>query len=1015
MENNMNQKYVKKYIETYLVPNEEYYKKDKYNLFTSLQPLTSLIDEKKPEPEKEKMVLKFSQQYAHFIKTDENFFIKTYEDKEKNLFIEKYNEYFNQGDKYFFIEKDGNSKTFYGIKNIEGYIDEYTYKPIPEVPNTNKIISEVPYIIDVWDKMYIICDIMSSQTNKDTDASPATAAATDADASPAATAADCYCDTDASANTNTLDSAITSPVSATASAPNGGAANAANAANASDNDVINKIISFNIGVANEEKHSRASKLRKRVTFVMSIIMNNLYLLAEENKEDNAKTEIVKREIAKIDFFDFKELIECMPIDACVDVDNDLKVQYNKIMKGSQFKVKILQKKGKLPIKQEPYIMEISSYKLAKDFPIIFPDTLKRNVRISSLDLIEPVNTDNNHPVVRKKAWYILSKIDEILTHTQLFFTYIKIMYANTTINMKNNLEKIDIKLLQKNKIIKQDISSDDVKRLTTQISEMSNKIFSRVTARLYGKINEFIEKIIRCEEIDRKYVVGFNNVINSIKEDINRVNQTGGGFFNRVTSVLNNALTTMVAAASGLLSMVSISITNIMRFLADMSPGMAKLISSLIVVSSCGASIAALSTGVGVLFGIGMARYCALGIGLAIFSFSNSAEEKVKKVQDKFGQSMNTTSVIMMIMKYGAFKELHPILEKGINDILRSGSGGMIETEFKELETSIADKLDIIAKSPNNSFAEQNMYVFHGKLQDMLQKAQADAKASQQQVNIENFEYFRKNTPITSNDLKKAIDIMIGDLSVDYRLFPKNFTNEQKLELNYGVSSKFTDIDVRNFVLIKLSESFNGIEYIKDIKIDIFKSWMVGENLENKISIQKKKLACETMKLTNILKSNVKLEDKEKEKERAQILSFIDQLQNLERYSEPQSTIKAALHLVYNAGIEHILEKHVEKHLKKDQPTPDLRPVLSFEDYRKILRIIAIFINEVQSKIKYPSRTILISGYFGFSDNGNEFDDMIKNIPKEQEKQNTPNSSKLTDMTSSVTIIAALGIMFTGF
>ena len=58
MENNMNQKYVKKYIETYLVPNEEYYKKDKYNLFTSLQPLTSLIDEKKPEPEKEKMVLK---------------------------------------------------------------------------------------------------------------------------------------------------------------------------------------------------------------------------------------------------------------------------------------------------------------------------------------------------------------------------------------------------------------------------------------------------------------------------------------------------------------------------------------------------------------------------------------------------------------------------------------------------------------------------------------------------------------------------------------------------------------------------------------------------------------------------------------------------------------------------------------------------------------------------------------------------------------------------------------------
>ena len=198
-------------------------------------------------------------------------------------------------------------------------------------------------------------------------------------------------------------------------------------------------------------------------------------------------------------------------------------------------------------------------------------------------------------------------------------------------------------------------------------------------------------------------------------------------------------------------------------------------------------------------------------------------------------------------MKYGAFKELHPILEKGINDILRSGSGGMIETEFKELETSIADKLDIIAKSPNNSFAEQNMYVFHGKLQDMLQKAQADAKAaaqaaSQQQVNIENFEYFRKNTPITSNDLKKAIDIMIGDLSVDYRLFPKNFTNEQKLELNYGVSSKFTDIDVRNFVLIKLSESFNGIEYIKDIKIDIFKSWMVGENLENKISIQKRNL-----------------------------------------------------------------------------------------------------------------------------------------------------------------------------
>lgn len=829
-----------------------------------------------------------------------------------------------------------------------------------------------PYLFDVWDKMLLLCELMQRKEEKEQQEQQKQQEPN---------------------QTQTPDQA--------------------------KGDLLSNIISRKLEIANAEANQRSKKLYARINYVMSVITRNMTdFVNNYNYTISAQSFIDIFREEGLDIYDFKELAQCKIDEECASFDENINTKYKNAMVGASFKVKVIIKKKsisnnqkneepKLFLKQKPYNSEISSYKLAKDADVIFKDDLRRNVRVSpsqSQELTQIIST--------KKAWHMFTKVNDMLTHVQVFFTYVKEMYANTTINIRNHLDTIytkeEAQIVYKIKQLKQTLAYPETydlitnvaaqmnipidtleSEMKTQMKTLSDTMFSRASARLYGLINGFITRVIQCDQFKQEDVKNFKEefagIISLLQQSISGGGGGGAGgglFSNGLAYVKNktvNGLINTWDSTKNLLNMISKTIGQIMRFLGELNPVVAFLLNIALGVASCTMSAVSFAS-LNVVMGAGMARYCLMSIYLLTFTTQNM-EGKVKVIQQKIGGSFDTTDIILTIMQYGAFKELHDVLLEKIESMIVND--GMIEDKFDNFKNEINTQLDAI-KSNVSSFKEENMYLFHKRLRSKLfeiisNKALAtpnykmgdsvDWRKAMSDLKIlfgdeyTNLQYFLNNTPISSKNLKDAIDLLVGDISMDSRLFPTYFKNDQRLEMNYQITKKFTEPDIRKFVLICLMETFQPEWKIPE-DILIFKKWMKGEDIKC-LSKKKKNLAIEPVKnVQNILEKPVNLHTTSES-----LLSVISELTFIEKISEDQEIFVQLRCRILEKAIQRLFEsqsKMVDQTMFNNvmSKISSIRAEKNqdFALYKQCVKETASLNDMMDYKLKYSSYTIYFMG-----------------------------------------------------
>lgn len=947
------------YMKSTIVPTEAHYLKRRNEIINIYESL----GEGKLSLENKKNVDKFQVQYAYFIKNDKN----------NDIDINSVLAQCNTGVKSPIVTKHINA----------GQIEENDYQP-----NQKANATTTPYLFDVWEKMLLMCDLMIREESQ------------------------------TSLEIQETDPNVPTPERTPEEVKNG---------------LLADIISSKIEKANKESNNRSRKLYGRINYVMGVIVSNMIEFINNyatNSQITAKSfmEIFREE--GIDIYDFKELGECAKNCPYETIENI----YKHAMKGATFKVKVMTKKkeGKLYLKQKPYNSEISSYKLAMDADKIFGQDPRRNVRVSpSQDIQEIIST--------KHAWHMFTKINEMLTQVQVFFTYVKEMYANTTINIRNHLDTIYDKqeaLAVYQKKQGKPVADDDLliiyasinktsmdlkipfdsleNEMKTRMKTLSDTLFSRASARLYGLINNFITGVIQCKKFNDDDVKKFREEHASIISMLTQSVQTGGGVFgDGLAYVKNKTVNGLIRTWDGtknLLNMINKTVGQIMRFLAELNPTVALLLNLALVGASCTMSAIAFAS-LNFVMGAGMARYCLMSIYLLSFTTQNM-EGKVKAIHQKLGGAFDTTDIILTIMQYGAFKELHDELLERIGKMIEED--GMIEDKFDVFKKGINEKLASI-KSNVSSFKEENMYIFHKRLRSKLFQIIADKVQPLPNVKIdwklamknlknifgnkyESLQYFLNNTPISSKDLKDAIDILVGDISIDSRLFPKYFTNDQRLEMNYQVSKKFAEPDVRKFVLICLMEVFEPDGWKMPEDIMIFKKWMKGEDITCLLK-KKKKLAVQPVERVHDI-----LMGKEDSNKHSNLLLAISDLTFIEKIMDQQPILVQLRCRILEKAIQHMKDSKIEVKFglsSRAEKNED------FGLYKKYIQELESLNEMMDYKLKHPSYTIFFMGSSNIFEKikdqvGNEMFELYKTNPTELE--NISNQESILNQATTTSI-----------
>jgi hypothetical protein len=909
----MNIEKIRSYLDTYIIPNDTLYKSKK----------TVYCAKIKNKIESEE-INEFTSKYRFFIQQDD----------EMKKFLHD-------------LGRDPAPTPILISKNDE---DEKT------VTTTS---SSEPYMFYVWDKMLKLCDIIDP-SDKDTDT---------------------VVQSDNSRNESRNESG-----------------------NESQQDsllgLLEKVIDIKMNIAKEETSKQMHKLRERINFVMSSLTYDLIRIRYEafNNYDLSKNATFSNVFTEegIDVYDFKELTQCFTAE-CNDVDTFLREQYETVMKGSKYKHKVLINKqpntkqpntkqlntkqpntvSTLRLRQKPYIESFSSYKLQKDINSnkLEIQGLKRNVRISS----DITNNSVISKATSKKAWYLLKHVNDILTQVQVFFTYVKEIFANTTIRIRNHLDTIytpeqllivsKIKkgegvkepemysLFKKESNLREVPMSDLEKMITKELSEFNRTIYSPLCARIYSISNDFLTKLIEASDITKNDIIRFKTKLASIKEEVIGTKQ-GGGLFGSIKKgyhALTNICIVTIDTTMQIVSLLQVSLANVMRYLNEMNPIMARLLTSIITIASCGLTAASFISG-NILMGMGMARYCALGVYLAYFSFRSDGD-KIKTIQDKLGSALGTTSVIVMIMKYGGFKSLHDMLLEKIKKIIDEGS--LDEKTFTTMQSDIEKGILTIQKESNDEelleeLTEQNMYIFHRKLLDVIIKATQQIPATKEALM-----YFIKNTPKDANELRKIIDLMIGDVSINNSFFPATFSIEQKNEFNNYLTRTIANPDLRKYILLCILKKYNEKEQrttptssiLENNDIKSFLQWMKGEyeNKDMKIS------ACK--QIESFMEScDTSIRPETTQSKSGSLRSIINQLTLIEKFNDNLPLNTVILNTVYEKAIDNIYEKYKTKS--------------GITLYKNVLEDITYFIVKLDYKFKHPSYTIFmfdedtIKGFF---------------------------------------------------
>lgn len=800
-----------------------------------------------------------------------------------------------------------------------------------------------------------------------------------------------------------------------------------------DNELFIQIIQRKIDIANKERKQRVKKLRARINYVMSSltydllrvrneVINTLNETFPDNKIRPTFSNVFTDEGINIyDFKDLMDIMECIQKDICKDVNKYIYDQYERVMKGvTSFKLNVMTKKPeKLKLRQKPYIESFSSYRIQKDLDssTLSIGNLKRNVRISSSDQ----NMSNS--IKMKKGWYILKQVNDILTQVQLFFTYVKEIFANTTINMRNHLDtiytkeemmhiaKINRGVYTSYKLVihewieakgyKQESIQDVENRMKQKMTDLNKTLYAPLSARLYSIANEFLTKLIECKDISQADITKFRSTVESIKADLQKlktqksITKTGGGIFGNLSKLVQgkivNACINTVDIVKHLSTIINVSITQVMRYMTEMNPWMARILMGVMTLATCSTALAFTAAG-NIVMGAGLARYCLIAGYLAYFSWK-SDEDKIAKIQEKMGSAIGTTGVIIMIMKYGGIRSIHEPLLKSIKDIITTSDieekkfvfiKTVLEKKTIEiLEDSLNKKLETVDNEQNKQllneqfkeeFSEQNMYIFHRKLLDIIieaKNANADSKRMSDAL-----KYFIKNTPKDPNELREAIELMVGDASLDHALYPIFLTREQKTEFNYKLNSKIANPDLRKYLALCILEVINNENpTLKDVNVQLFMKWMTEDMQEQSeittsntpsISSVTTETPQQTSEITdqqfisNVTNDTLYTDKKKKvienissifNKEEPLLSYILEELSLLKKFKQKLPLQMRVLNYMYKNAINKLYKRHTSNELK------------GLTLYKKVIEDTISFIKALDYKFKYPSYTI-----FMFSD-----------------------------------------------
>jgi len=746
------------------------------------------------------------------------------------------------------------------------------------------------------------------------------------------------------------------------------------------NDLLSRIINKRLLDANAETKTRISKLKKRIDYVMSSLTYDLCMLRHETFTDSAmfssKFSATFTEEG-VDIYNLKDLAECLRSDVCnQDVNTYLKDQYTKIMKGIKYELTTLQKSKKEPkLRQKPYIEKITSYKIQKDLEKnnLSIGKLFRNVRISSQ------NDNIDDAIAMKKGWFVMKYANDILTKVQLFFMYVKEMFANTTINIRNHIDSIYkkdeslvvLKLNRGEKVV-HDIQvrtwiesqyesmpdekkkllavADAEKKLGEQIRELNQRYYSPISARIYGVVNEFLTKLILCEEITKDTLDKFQKTLDALHTQVHTM--SGGGllsFLSNAGKTVVNAVIKTVDSAQKAIQVLYVKIADFMRYLTEINPLTAILFSTIVAAGACTLSgVMAISGNIP--GSLGMARYCAMGLYLTYFSLQ-SDDTQVDRIQKFIGSSLHTTDVILMIMKYGGFTSMHKPLLSNIEGLFKNPNG-VQETFFEGLKAIIQDEMQRIEKNREMS-KEENVYTFHMKLIELI--------LIYKDTNNTNVQFFIKNTPKDVAELKRCMDVMIGDITIDYRLFPQTIVKDTrtKNEFTNYLTRKISSSDMRKYVALLLLNKFSNpteSPVLETNETKLFLEWMetMETNEENRRELQYMKSdICQTFNqlITKFTSTRDNTCDKMLSRnEDDTIATFVQKMNVLERFNTELPLFMVYKNLICKEVINVLYTRHQHYSKKQDR----------FTHYKEVLEDTAKFINEYEFKMKHPYYSIMV-------------------------------------------------------